>query len=102
MPTFDDDVSVEVTAEIGAHGAKALQQQAPAPAIRGLMQEIKAYETRTVEAAVTGDREAAFQAMLLNPLMPGALGCKSPATDGAGGASGAAVVAMRREAWAVA
>jgi alpha-galactosidase/6-phospho-beta-glucosidase family protein len=29
-----------------------------------------------VEAAVNGDREAAFEAMLLHPLMPNATGCK--------------------------
>ena len=57
---------------IGKDGAKAIPQAAPAPIIRGLMQNIKAYETLTVQAAVSGDREAAFQAMLLHPLMPGA------------------------------
>jgi 6-phospho-beta-glucosidase len=70
VPTFDDDVAVEVPALIGADGAKAIPQQAPEPAIRGLMQLIKAYESLTVEAAVTGNREAALQALLLNPLMP--------------------------------
>jgi 6-phospho-beta-glucosidase len=70
VPTFDDDVAVEIPAIIGAAGAKPLPQSAPAPAIRGLMQTIKAYESLTVEAAVSGDRDAALQAMLLNPLMP--------------------------------
>jgi 6-phospho-beta-glucosidase len=72
VPTFDDDASVELTATIGKDGATALPQQAPEPEIRGLMQSIKAYESLTVEAAVTGDRNAAFQAMLEHPLMPGA------------------------------
>lgn len=70
IPSFDDEVSVEVPAEIGRNGALAIPQHAPEPPIRGLMQVVKAYETMTVQAAVTGDREAAFQAMLLNPLMP--------------------------------
>ena len=70
IPTFDDDVSVEVSAIIGKDGAKAIPQETPVPAIRGLMQNIKAYESLAVQAAVTGDREAAFQAMLLHPLMP--------------------------------
>jgi 6-phospho-beta-glucosidase len=81
IPTFDDDVAVEVSAIIGSDGAKAIQQEAPAPIIRGLMQQIKAYETMTVEAAVSGDRETAFQALLLNPLMPNATGCKALLDD---------------------
>ncbi|HPK25819.1 MAG TPA: 6-phospho-beta-glucosidase [Candidatus Hydrogenedentes bacterium] len=72
VPTFDDDVAVEVSAIIGKDGAKAIQQQAPAPSIRGLMQLVKAYESLTVEAAVKGDRDAAYEAMLLHPLMPNA------------------------------
>ncbi len=75
IPTFDGDVSVEVPALVGAEGAKAIPQPAPAPVIRGLMQNIKAYESLTVEAAVKGDRKAAFEAMLLHPLMPDATGC---------------------------
>jgi len=76
IPTFDEDVAVEVTAVIGREGASAIPQRAPEPSIRGLMQCIKAYESLTVQAAVEGDREAAFQAMLLHPLMPGASGSR--------------------------
>jgi 6-phospho-beta-glucosidase len=36
------------------------------------MQLVKAYESLTVEAAVKGDRDAAYEAMLLHPLMPNA------------------------------
>jgi 6-phospho-beta-glucosidase len=77
IPTFDDEVAVEAPAIIGKDGATAIPQPAPDPAIRGLMQAVKAYETLTVEAAVTGSRERAFQAMLAHPLMPGAVGCKT-------------------------
>jgi len=77
VPGFDDDASVEVPARIGAQGAEAIPQAAPAPEIRGLMQHVKAYETLTVEAAVTGDREKAFQALLMNPLTPNATGCRA-------------------------
>ncbi|GMU93626.1 MAG: 6-phospho-beta-glucosidase [Candidatus Hydrogenedentota bacterium] len=76
VPTFDDDVSVEVPAIIGKDGATAIPQNAPAPSIRGLMQNIKAYETLTVQAAVYGDRDAAFQALLEHPLTPDADGCR--------------------------
>jgi 6-phospho-beta-glucosidase len=77
VPTFDDDAAVEVPAIIGKDGARAIPQAAPVPAIRGLMQQIKAYESLTVQAAVHGDREAAFQAMLIHPLMPGATGSRA-------------------------
>jgi len=76
VPTFDEDAVVEVPATIDRRGATAIPQSAPDPAIRGLMQIVKAYETVTVKAAVSGDREAAFQAMLAHPLMPGATGCR--------------------------
>ncbi|MCC6698340.1 MAG: 6-phospho-beta-glucosidase, partial [Candidatus Hydrogenedentes bacterium] len=77
VPTFDDDVSVEVPAIIGKNGAQAIPQAAPVPIIRGLMQNIKAYESLTVEAAVKGDREVAYQALLEHPLTPNAKGCRA-------------------------
>jgi len=77
IPTFDDDVSLELPARIGKNGAVAIPQAAPEPEIRGLMQHVKAYESLTVEAAVTGDREKAFQALLMNPLTPNASGCRA-------------------------
>lgn len=76
VPTLDDDVSVEVPALIGAHGAKAIPQGAPESSFRGLLQLIKAYESQTVAAAVTGSRETAFQAILSHPLTPGADACR--------------------------
>jgi len=64
IPTFDNDISVEIPAIIDKDGAHAIPQPPPEPSIRGLMQLIKAYETLTVHAAVKGDKELAFQAML--------------------------------------
>ena len=81
VPTFDADAAVEVSAIIGAHGAEPIPQAAPDPAIRGLMQHVKAYESMTVKAAVSGDRDAAYQALLLNPLTPNANGCKALLDD---------------------
>lgn len=75
IPTFDDDAVVEAPARIRRRGAETLPQAAPPPAIRGLMQAIKAYETLTVQAGVSGDRDAAYEAMLIHPLMPGAERC---------------------------
>ena len=76
VPGFDDDVSVEVPARIGTHGAEAIPQKAPASIIRGLMQNVKAYESLAVQAAVTGNRETAFQAMLEHPILPDAKRCR--------------------------
>ena len=36
----------------------------------GLVAAVKAYELLTVEAAVHGDREAAYQALVANPIGP--------------------------------
>jgi 6-phospho-beta-glucosidase len=72
VPGFAGDASVELPARIGVAGAAAIPQGVPPPSIRGLMQCLKAYETLTVEAAVTGDRDVALQALLANPLAPGA------------------------------
>ncbi len=38
--------------------------------IRTLCQQAKAWESWTVEAGVTGDRDAAMMALLTNPLVP--------------------------------
>ena len=40
------------------------------PAVAGLVAAVKAYELLTVEAAVHGDREAAYQALVANPIGP--------------------------------
>jgi 6-phospho-beta-glucosidase len=81
VPTFDDDVSVEIPALIGKNGATPIPQETPAPIIRGLMQAVKAYESLTVAAAVSGDREVAYQALLAHPLTPNATGCRALLDD---------------------
>jgi 6-phospho-beta-glucosidase len=40
------------------------------PAIRGLVQAVKAYEELTVLAIVEGNEQAALQALLAHPLVP--------------------------------
>jgi len=76
IPGFDDDATVEIPSIIGKDGAKGIPQEAPEPIIRGLMQQMKAYETLTIKAAVERDKTVAFEAMLTHPLMPGAVGSK--------------------------
>ena len=72
VPSLDKDATVEVPAIIGSDGASAIPQPMPEKGILGLLQCMKAYESLTVEAAVSGCRDTALQAMLLHPLMPGA------------------------------
>lgn len=67
-----DDVSVEVNCLVENHQITPLQTGEVPPQIRGLMQMVKAYEELTVEAAVTGDKGIALQALTLHPLIPSA------------------------------
>jgi len=71
VPGFDDDAVLELPAHVGRDGVEALPQSTPPHAIRGLMQAVKSYESLTVDAALTGDRDAALHAMMANPLFPG-------------------------------
>ena len=66
------EVVVEVNCLIDAQGAHPLTVGRLRPQLRGLLQQVKAYEELTIEAAVTGDRGVAFQALLANPLVPSA------------------------------
>jgi len=65
-----DDVSVEVPCVIGAHGVTPLHMGHLPETIRALCQQAKAWESWTVEAGVTGSRQAALMAMTVNPLVP--------------------------------
>jgi len=61
---------VEVPAVVGRDRVTPLAVGRLEPAIRGLVQQVKAYEELTVEAAVTGSRDLALQALIANPLVP--------------------------------
>jgi 6-phospho-beta-glucosidase len=69
LPELPDDAVVEVPASIGSQGAKVYPLDALAPEMLGLVQQVKAYERLTVEAAVNGDRDAALKALIANPLV---------------------------------
>jgi 6-phospho-beta-glucosidase len=64
----DDDV-VEVPAQIDADGATPLPQPPLAPELLGLVQHVAAYERLAAAAAVTGERELVFNALLAHPLV---------------------------------
>jgi 6-phospho-beta-glucosidase len=65
-----DDASVEVPCVVGAHGVTPLHMGHLPETIRALCQQAKAWESWTVEAGVTGSRQAALMAMTVNPLVP--------------------------------
>ncbi len=64
------DWVLEMPAKIDRKGIHPLPAEPLPPACFGLLAHVKAYELLTVEAAVHGDREAAYQALLVHPLGP--------------------------------
>ena len=67
---LSDLSAVEVPALVNRSGAHPLVIGEIPPAVRGLVQAVKAYEELTVEAAVTGSREIALLALVAHPLVP--------------------------------
>jgi len=70
VPGWNRDWVLEMPCVVSAQGVKPLPTQ-PLPSVcEGLIAQVKAFELLTVEAAVTGDRDAAYQALLAHPLGP--------------------------------
>jgi 6-phospho-beta-glucosidase len=63
------DAVVEIAALVKGHFIKPLHFGALPPGIRGLVQHVKAYESLTVEAAATHNKEKAFLALCAHPFM---------------------------------
>jgi 6-phospho-beta-glucosidase len=72
VPGWPADWVLEIPSQIDAAGVHPMPSEPLPPACFGLIAQIKSYELLTVEAAVHGDRRAAYQAMLANPLGPSA------------------------------
>ena len=70
VPSWPADWVLEMPARVDKHGIHPLPAKPLPPACFGLLAHVKAYELLTVEAAVHGDREAAYQALLVHPLGP--------------------------------
>jgi 6-phospho-beta-glucosidase len=64
------DWVLELPARVSQEGIHPLPAEPLPPACFDLIAQVKAYELLTVEAAVHGDRGAAFQALLAHPLGP--------------------------------
>ncbi len=67
---WPEDWVLEMPCRLGKSGIKPLPSEPLPPVCYGLVAAVKAYELLTVEAAVHGDRNAAFQALLAHPLGP--------------------------------
>src|SRR5262249_52950787 len=64
----DDDV-VELPARIEADGPAPIPQEPLAPELLGLVQHTAAYERLAAAAAVSGDRDLVYKALLAHPLV---------------------------------
>jgi 6-phospho-beta-glucosidase len=64
------DWVLEMPCQVDARGIHPLPAEPLPQVCFGLIAQVKSYELLTVEAAVHGDREAAFQALLAHPLGP--------------------------------
>ena len=66
------DWVLEMPCQVYKSGLKPIPTDPLPPVCFGLLAQIKSYELLTVEAAVHGDRRAAYQALLGHPLGPAA------------------------------
>ena len=69
LPNLPPNVCVEVPARIHRDRAEPLPVSAMPLSVRGLVQTVKAYEELTIQAALTGSREIAIEALMANPLV---------------------------------
>jgi 6-phospho-beta-glucosidase len=64
------DWVLEIPSKVRRSGITPIPTEPLPQACFGLIAQVKSYEILTVEAAVHGDREAAYQALLANPIGP--------------------------------
>jgi 6-phospho-beta-glucosidase len=70
VPSWPEDWVLEMPCRVDRAGIHPLSAEPLPPVCFGLLAHVKAYEMLTVEAAVRGDRDAAYQALLAHPLGP--------------------------------
>jgi len=70
VKAWPQDWVLELPARINRHGIHPLPTEALPPACFGLLAAVKSFELLTVDAAVSGDRKLAYQALLAHPLGP--------------------------------
>ncbi len=72
VPELPEGCCIEVPCTVGAKGPRPLPQRPLEPAIRGLIQHVKAYEELAVKAALSRSRRDLYLALTTHPLMPSA------------------------------
>lgn len=72
VPAWDKDWVLELPCRVNASGIFPLPAQPLPPVCESLITQVKAYEILTAQAAVNGDRNAAYKALLAHPLGPSA------------------------------
>ena len=72
VPEWPAHWVLEMPASVSRSGIQPLPAQPLPLACFGLIAQVKSFELLTVEAAVHGDRQAAYQALLAHPLGPSA------------------------------
>ena len=70
VKTWPEDWVLEIPSAVKRSGITPIPTEPLPAACYGLISAVKAYELLTVEAAVHGDRQAAYQALLAHPLGP--------------------------------
>lgn len=70
VPGWPADWVLEMPTRVDALGIHPLPAEPLPPVCFGLLAQVKMYEILTVEAAVHGDRKAAFEALMAHPLGP--------------------------------
>jgi 6-phospho-beta-glucosidase len=69
---WPEDWVLEMPCRVGAEGIVPIPAEPLPPVCFGLLAHVKSYELLTMEAAVHGDRKAAYAALLTHPLGPSA------------------------------
>lgn len=69
---FPADWVLETNCRVSRSGVSAVEAKALPIECAALLSAVKAYELHTVQAAVHGDRDAAYKALLVHPLGPSA------------------------------
>ncbi|WP_018655835.1 hypothetical protein [Actinomadura flavalba] len=82
ISSLDDDATVEVPAIVGRSGPVPLTMGPLPRPVRGLTQAIQSYERLAADAAVTGDRRLALQALLAHPFVRDKATAESLLTEG--------------------
>ncbi len=72
VAAWPDEWVLEIPCRVGAEGVTPLSTEPLPEACYGLLAHVKAYELLTAQAAVEGDRDAAYRALLAHPLGPAA------------------------------